>query len=36
MKNASPIEHRVNGANNIPMSYSGPPTQDKIDRNKNR
>ena len=32
----SPIRNARPGANNIPMSYAGPPTQEEINRNRGR
>lgn len=32
----SPIRNARVGANNIPMSYAGPPTQEEINRNRGR
>jgi len=32
----SPIRNMRPGANNIPMSYAGPPTQEEINRNRGR
>lgn len=36
MPKYSPIRNPVPGANNIPMSYAGPPSQAEINRNKGR
>jgi hypothetical protein len=32
----SPAKNVRPGANNIPMSYAGPPSQEEINRNRNR
>lgn len=32
----SPIRNARPGANNVPMSYAGPPTQEEINRNRGR
>ena len=36
MNNVSPIRPIIPGKNNIPMTYQGPPTQQEINRNRDR
>lgn len=36
MRNVSPIRSRIPGQSNTPMTYSGPPSQQEINRNRGR
>ena len=35
-RNATPLRDAMPGANNVPMSYSGPPTEQERHRNRHR
>lgn len=36
MNNVSPIRSKIHGQSNVPMTYSGPPNQQELNRNRNR